>query len=280
MMPSTSLENSGPLVPELPSPSGEETPNGTFEDVEAPALTEPLSPGEMLMPDEHNRASTDIEGLSYEYEYEDARLATEKHGRARSLDSTRVSPRNDIQLVSTLTEDQRRVVEAATDQLTSKQQERIAIRQERVATHEENNIPETSESRNKGKAIDPRNWGDVEITPEEMDVSIQEAMYEAYKLGLSKAKKDKGTHKGRNKGSRDDTGNKEYFQAPPVPRHESIAPVQSALFETRRAGSKPATQIVPGSSLGVALENIARMANGPDDPDGPPDPSGDDYSSD
>jgi hypothetical protein len=88
--------------------------------------------------------STDVEGSSYEYEYEDARLATEKHGRACSLDSARVSPRNDIQLASTLTEDQRRVVEAATDQLTTEQQERIAIRQENVAPREEDNEPETA----------------------------------------------------------------------------------------------------------------------------------------
>ena len=39
----------------------------------------------------------------------------------------------------------------------------------------------------------------------------------------------------------------------------------------QRAGSRPAAQIVPNSSLGVALGNVTKLLENPEDPEDPSD---------
>ena len=87
-----------------------------------------------------------------------------------------------------LSSEQERVVEAAANSLTQEQNSQVQL--ERCQTRvEENNPPEPSTSRDKGKMIDPHEWGNVDIPSEEISVAMQKALLEAYQRGRERAKK-------------------------------------------------------------------------------------------
>jgi hypothetical protein len=69
-------------------------------------------------------------------------------------------------------------------------------------------------------------------------------------------------------------GNEEGFKIPVVTRQQSVKPQN---LTSQRAGSRPAAQIVPDRSLGVALGKLAQIEDQPD-PDDPDDNS--DYPND
>ena len=76
-------------------------------------------------------------------------------------------------------------MKAANELLTEEQKEKIAQRQDKVANQLEN--VESGPSRNKGKMIDPREWGSARLNPEELDINVQEAIFEAYEEGQKQA---------------------------------------------------------------------------------------------
>ena len=91
-----------------------------------------------------------------------------KHRRARSLgslDEPRVHSRLDGSAIRRLTAEQTRVVNAAEDNMTVQQKEALKRRQEKVNSPQS---PEPSNgegpSRDKGKGIDPREWGNVNFS--------------------------------------------------------------------------------------------------------------------
>ena len=147
-MPSVELVNTGDQAPRMPSPHDEEImPSDTLE--KAPQ-------GEISVPDNVRAASTDVEDDSSDSGSDDSKYHKDTK-RAQSLDSAdRI--RKSVQMKSkTLSTDQEKTVEAATELLTDEQKEQIAIRQEKIRTQSyENNQDEfnTSQNRNKGKTID------------------------------------------------------------------------------------------------------------------------------
>ena len=271
ILPSIALENPGTLIPETNSQAREDMPDMTSENVEALDLATSPSFEALMVPDDDENKSASTEAEESNYGDESDHLFTKKPIRARSLDSDRVPQRNtNLKPVSTepsktLSAEQEKAVETATKQMTTEQQEQVARRQERVDLQGGISQNKAEASLHKGKAIDPRNWGNVDIAPEEMDVNTQKAMIDEYSRGQKEARK----------GRKDPRDLEKDFQAPAVPRHESIVSTKNA--ETRRAGSKPATQIVPNSSLGIALGNVAKLVGDPGDPDEPSSPS--DYDS-
>ena len=170
-----------------------------------------------------------------------------------------------------LSTEQEKAVNTAASLLTQEQEDCVQRRQDKVATQHKETSPnemDAGPSRKKGKAIDPREWGNAGIDPEEMDIRIQEVMFDAYKKGLMEAKGGHGEPK--NASGR---GN---FILPVVARHRSVASSNNAqVLEAQRANSRPVAQLVPDSSLGAALGNIARMVEEPGDPDDPYDDSSD-----
>ena len=77
-------------------------------------------------------------------------------------------------------------------------------------------------------------------------------MFDAYQKGLMEAKGGHGEPK--------NASGRENFILPAVARHRSVASSNNAqVLEAQRANSRPAAQLVPDSSLGAALGNIARM---------------------
>jgi hypothetical protein len=274
-MPSHELENAETMISRPTFPQREEMPSPELESPEIMISKAPPLKGENPMTLDEERASTDIEDSSDESEDEDPRWTNVKRKRAQSLDSAKKNLINKKIIYlnpSTLSTEQGKAVEAATNLLTQGQKDQLQRRQNKTQ-HNENNA-EPGPSRKKGKAVDPREWGNAGIDPEEMDINIQEAMLNDYKKGRKKAEKNTKRHK-KAEDSSDESEDEEIFQMPPVSRQKSIA---SANLEVRRAGSKPAAQIVPDSSLGVALGNLAKLNKDPGD-SGPSDDSSDYESS-
>ena len=208
------------------------------------------------------RASTDIEDTSDdEDEY-----PHETRGRTRSLDSVRKRIRNrELTYLpvntQTLTTEQEDTINAATELLTKEQKERVKRRQDRVTSCDVND-DEPGTSLHKGKTTDPREWGNSGLAPEEMDIAVQKAILDAYDRGRN-AKRSVKTPRQKIDEPPDESENEEIFQLPLVAKHRSAMPNSSAQnLETRRTGSRPAAQIVPNSSLGIALGNAAQMSRG------------------
>ena len=133
-MPSHALENAEPLFSPLPSPRGEEIlmPDENAEH-QMPTSVMPPPYGETIDPDEQ-RASTDVEDSSDDPSKVDRQSDSER-GRAHSLDSARTSLKNKNKSYSkskTLSTEQEKVVEAASNLLTQEQMENIQRRQIRV----------------------------------------------------------------------------------------------------------------------------------------------------
>ena len=265
--PSKELEDAEALTSRPPSPQAEEMPSSALEDPEITILGTPLLVKEAAWVGNEIRASTDVEATSDEFEDSDPYGITARHGRAQSLDSARKELQNKELIylnlnAQTLSAEQKETVNAASELLTEEQKEQVKRRQDKVMLHSKNdNEPETS--LHKGKTTDPREWGNSGLAPEEMDIAVQKAILDAYERGRN-AKRSVKTPKQRN----DDPNESEIeenFQILPVAKHRGAMPTSLAQnLETRRAGSRPAAQIVPNSSLGIALGNTAQMSRGLD----------------
>ena len=151
---------------------------------EMPTITGTVMPlshndGEVMATNEHG-ANTEIDNDNSGEEPTDEHRCVEPR-RAWSLDSHswihRNNELNDKQH-DNLPTDQRRFVEIDVRMLTAEQREHLVHHQESPDLQDEDSGPEPP--RNKGKAIDPRNWGDIEFEPEELDNDLQEEMFEAY----------------------------------------------------------------------------------------------------
>ena len=154
-----------------------------------------------------------------------------------------------------LSTEQEITVNTAASLLTQEQKEKLQCRHEKVATqHEEtgSNNMDPGPSRKKGKAIDPREWGNAGVDPKEMDIRVQEAIFDAYQKGLNEAE---GGHNEPNHRSKYISGDGNFI-IPTVTRHRSAASSNNAqVLEAQRAKSRPAAQLVPDSSLGAVRKN-------------------------
>ena len=76
-----------------------------------------------------------------------------------------------------LTSEQTKAVKKATEGMTAEQKEMIRRRQNKVRPRQDDSVSSRGEgpSKNKGKTIDPREWGNVDIEHEDLDVEAQEA---------------------------------------------------------------------------------------------------------
>jgi hypothetical protein len=251
-----------------PSSPREAMPSQVLETAEAQT-------SRLLTPKEHEplddlddaRASTDAEDSEDESEdeQEDPRWSTVRRNRAQSLDSARANLLNRqlIYLKPKVSPTKER--EAVADEAEGQP----SVRKEgsRRREHRETS-PASKQPRIKGKGTDPREWGNSGIDPGEIDIDEQIAMLNAYKKSQVKAKERTRKSKNKRDVSSEDSEPEEKFQVPLVARRENAAPKVSAReLEAKRAESRPAAQIVPESSLGVTLGNVARLTGDPSDPD-------------
>ena len=165
---------------------------------------------------------------------------TVKRRRARSLDSPSeggVSKGRDSVPNRRLTKEQVRAVETATTNMTTPQKEVLRRRQKKVVPIRGGSpTPSQGEgpSKRKGKGIDPREWGNVNISRESLDVNAQAVALESIaqqnelnKTGYKNAPKKKGR----------------------------AAPVHGLPAESR-----PVAQIATDSYLGTALQRVKKSS--------------------
>ena len=161
---------------------------------------------------------------------------TVKRRRARSLSSlneNRSHGRDGMTSSRELTEEQSQVVKAATTNMTTPQREMLSRRQRKVPVRRGSPTPSREEgtSRKKGKGIDPREWGNVNISRESLDIEAQalDSITQQHQTDKAKEKHVPG-HGGRREG-----------RSNPLP-----------------AESRPVAQIAQDSYLGTALHNVER----------------------
>ena len=278
--PSSTLETAEAHTSRPPSPRREEIPSQglALENPRTVVSENPPQYEEDLDPDEL-RASTDMEdNTSDDEEAEEGVHSDRASQRAHSLDSARKRLRNKrIVYLPKLTTEQVGAVREATKLMTPEQKNRVSRRQDKVLA--QNN--EAGHSRDKGKTIDPREWGNAGIDPKELDIRAQEQAIKVYKKNRGNAKRGKNLKrpKDRNEETRDpdESDDEEDFEAPVASKAKGETPVdRGRSLEIRRASSRPAAQIVPDSSLGIALGNVAKLVGNSGDPDEPSSPSDDD----
>ena len=143
-----------------------------------------------------------------------------KRRRAHSLDSGDPNPKKGKEnTAKPLNEDQTRAVEAAVSILKPEQQELIQRRQQKIATqHRESSPRETglSNPKSKGKGIDPREWGNMNISQESLNVEAQAAALDSYTQ--QSKQKNKPSKK---KGSKRRLANPKCREAPVRPAESS-----------------------------------------------------------
>jgi len=146
-------------------------------------------------------------------------------------------------------------------QLTDTQKELIARRNKQVqiapgnTTRESTRTPEAGTSKNKGKNIDPREWGNLNLDEDEINVQAQKAALESYNLTLAQKKKEL-----KGKFSQLQTSPEPNIDANSVPADRTPEPnrrIQRKEKIARVPESRPVDQIAPDSYLGKALQKLA-----------------------
>ena len=223
------------------------------------------------VPTNTNDNNSSYEEVAHEREENDSPWTTvvHRHRRARSLDSldgTRARHRETSNPQRGLTMEQARVVNAATSNMTSQQKEMLKRRQEKIYSPQDP-TPSNEEgpSRDKGKGIDPREWGNANISQESLDIGAQTAALESYAKRPRESTKTRRSKK---------------------PREEKRAAKNKTTHLTQlHAASRPVNQISKESYLGAALRDIGRPSHSrskghESDYSSDPSSGGSDYSSD
>ncbi len=170
---------------------------------------------------------------------------TVRRRRARSLESFEPVRKSSSESGERkgLTRDQIQTVKAAADTLTEGQKDAIRDRQKRVTHHKRD--PSSSSrgegtSRPKGKGIDPREWGNANLSQENLDVDAQEAALRsfAHKKRISKRKEIKETYRSK-------------------PSHREDRSPSTRLPDA----SRPVAQLAKSSYLGTTLRNVGRSSS-------------------
>ena len=181
------------------------------------------------------------ESLSPEWDGNDNQWQTIQRRRARSLDSfEKAQPRYREETVpqKELTREQARMVEAASKRLTTSQREILRRRQRKIPAEQgESESSEEDRPRkatDKGKGIDPLEWGNVNISQESLEVDAQAAALESIAQQLRK-------------------------EGAPSKRKKSLGEPRRRSAQLP-AESRPIAQIAQDSYLGAALRNVGRSA--------------------
>jgi hypothetical protein len=178
-------------------------------------------------------------------EPEAAPWTTIQRRRTRSLGSLdRVRNHSGNNRTRGLTLEQIQVVNTAADALTDSQRRTLNERKKKTAHRRGNSSSSREEgtSKRKGKIIDPREWGNVNIS-ESVDVEAQAAAFRSLAKrradGPTEKKTDKSTTRARRTKNRGDSP-----QGTRLP-HES----------------RPVAQLAKGSYIGMALRDVGRSTN-------------------
>ncbi|KAF8814448.1 hypothetical protein BYT27DRAFT_7265826 [Phlegmacium glaucopus] len=227
-------------------------------------------------------------GVVNDLEEEDSPWTTVKRRRAHSPGSTKRTRKHRLGVSSSakqLTTEQHQLVKAAAEALTKQQKQHIHRRHAKVRARQSESVSSREEgtSKPKGKAPDPREWGNSGLTQEELDIETQAAVLDSYN------NRNNYTNSSRQR------------ERPKLePRRPERPPVESASGNRRSATTKrrtrgakatvsrpirpaesqPAAQIAARSYLGTALQNVGRSRNEKTRHSFPSDLQGSSYTSD
>ncbi|KAF8800028.1 hypothetical protein BYT27DRAFT_7217359 [Phlegmacium glaucopus] len=165
-----------------------------------------------------------------------------------------------------LTTEQHQLVKAAAEALTKQQKQHIHRRHAKVRARRSESVSSREEgtSKPKGKAPDPREWGNSGLTQEELDIETQAAVLDSY-----------NNRNNYTNSSRQRERPKLEPRRPERPPVESASGNRRSVTTKRRtrgaeatvsrpirpAESQPAAQIAARSYLGTALQNVGRSRN-------------------
>jgi hypothetical protein len=175
-----------------------------------------------------------------------------RRGSKHCTSKERLSPRD-----KDVSADVDPVLAEAEKSLTNAQKEKIALRQKKVNPPELEPYDE-GPSGSKGKNVDPRNWGNVQLNEEEADVEAQQAALDSLRARKKQSKR----------GQRDLPPHLNQAIAPTEPeRHKNSArpsqrasktPVIQVPKNARPPESRPEAQIAPKSFLGITLQKVGK----------------------
>jgi len=176
---------------------------------------------------------------------------TDKISKPKEVDPNDAVPATDL-------------VAAAEDLLTAAQKDRIEGRNKKVANAETDaeRHPSISSirarpSENKGKGVDPFNWGNANLDEEEMDLEAQQAALDSLKQEFIKKKSEKA---GKIAGPQ---ANKKTVAHEPVTNQGTARPPVlrkgQVTHVIRNVDSRPVRQIPIDSYIGQTLNNIHRL---------------------
>ena len=187
---------------------------------------------------------------------------------ARSLDSANIPTGNKfirkrIALKGSSNE-QKSAVEVAAAALT-KEQRNSFIKRHAVAENArvDHDYAEPGPSNLKGKGIDPREWGNLELNEEEMDLMAQEAVLNLYKspkenTGYEREHPSKKKLKNRSKSrsKKQSAKEKASSEVNDNTHNNMLSDIQKLMRPHTK--SRAAAQIAPKSSIGLALNKVKR----------------------
>jgi hypothetical protein len=162
-----------------------------------------------------------------------------------------------------LTSEQVQVVNIAAGSLTDEQRKNFQRRQEKIPPQRDDSVSSRGEgfsmARRQGKTIDPREWGNVNLSRESLDIEAQAAAFASFKTPV----------KPTDYPGEDTPGYQEVSQwADSLMAQASSRPPSEKTDRKRRHSqratrpreSQPAAQIAPRSYLGTALKHIERAS--------------------
>ncbi|KAF8804895.1 hypothetical protein BYT27DRAFT_7243553 [Phlegmacium glaucopus] len=216
---------------------------------------------------------------------EDTPWTTVRRRRAHSLgslDRARKNSRDDNLWAKKLTVEQMQAIRAAAKALTGKQRQQIHRHQENTRAGRDSSLSSRGEgpSDPKGKRIDPKEWGNLNLSAESLDIEAQVAALKSFhsnNKSKEHSKKRYSRHKERAPASHRNNpaasvmDNTQYRDS----HHRTKSPTRAI----RPTESRPAAQIAPKSYLGTALNNVGRargskrLEDPPASPSESPDPS-------
>jgi hypothetical protein len=162
-----------------------------------------------------------------------------------------------------LTSEQVQVVNIAAGSLTDEQRKNFQRRQEKIPPQRDDSVSSRGEglsmARRQGKTIDPREWGNVNLSRESLDIEAQAAAFASFKTPV----------KPTDYPGEDTPGYQEVSQwadslmaqaSSRQPSEKTGRKRRHSQRATRPRESQPAAQIAPGSYLGTALKHIERAS--------------------
>ena len=173
-----------------------------------------------------------------------------KRRRARSLSEAPRGP---------LTAEQTQTVRIATEGMNREQKERIQRRQEKVQPRRDSSVSSRGEgpSKPKGKMIDPREWGNINLSRESLDVNAQAAALASFK-NIQNDPPGYAENEPAQRKDRSPSSSREARQHKRPTKSARKHAGKSHKHRARQAESQPAAQIAPKSYLGTALKNVER----------------------